>query len=257
MYSAFLFSGARVACAIEMTWSNERMNQKLSGALRALVFVLAAFGGAAAGAQDAKGGDALAVLDAFVRQSRCGEARFTQTVMSSPLATRGGPRISKQDGRFAFCRAGQQFRFDYEPPFEQSIVADGTTLWMHDKDLNQVTAQKQAQALAGSPTTVVTTARSIKDLERDFELKAEDAQDSLRWVRATPKSQDSTLSILRVGLREGTKGQPPQLVMLDIEDRFGKRSMLRFEDYTNRDRIDAARFAFTPPKGATVLRPEE
>ena len=234
------------------------MNSKLSGALRALVLSLAALGSVAAGAQEAKGGDdALAVLDAFVRTSRCGEAVFTQTVMSSPLATKGGPRIRKQEGRFAFCRAGQQFRFDYEPPFEQSIVADGETLWMHDKELNQVTAQKQAQALAGSPTTVVTTARSIKDLERDFELKAEEGADSLHWVRATPKSQDSTLSILRVGLHKGDKGAPPQLVMLDIEDRFGKRSMLRFESYTSQDKLDAKRFSFTPPKGATVLRPEE
>ena len=234
------------------------MNHTISSALRALVFAAAALGSVTASAQDAKGGkDALAVLDAFVRTSRCGEARFEQTVMSSPLSTKGGPRISKQEGTFAFCRAGQQFRFDYKPPFEQSIVADGTTLWLHDKELNQVTAQKQAQALAGSPTTVVTTARSIKDLERDFELKTEEAKDSLHWVRATPKSQDSTLSILRVGLREAGKGAPPQLVMLDIEDRFGKRSMLRFEGYTSHDKLDAGRFAFTTPKGATVLRPEE
>ena len=76
-------------------------------------------------------------------------------------------------------------------------------------------------------------------------------------MRATPKSQDSTLSTLRVALREGDKGQPPQLVMLDIEDRFGKRSMLRFENYSSRDKLDAKRFSFTPPKGATVLEPEE
>ena len=219
------------------------------------VFACAALGSVAAGAQEAKG-DALAVLDAFVRQSHCGEASFSQTVTTSPQAGKS-QRTSKQDGRFAFCRAGQQFRVDYEPPFEQSIIADGKTLWMHDKDLNQVTAQKQAQALAGSPTSVVTTARSIEDLKRDFELKAEEAKDGLHWVRATPKSQDSTLSILRVALREGDKGQPPQLVMLDIEDRFGKRSMLRFEGYTSRDKLDAKRFSFTPPKGATVLEPEE
>ena len=234
------------------------MNKKLSGALRATVFALAALGSLAAGAQEGKGGtDALAVLDAFVRTSRCGEASFTQTVMSSPLTTKGGSRISKQEGRFAFCRAGQQFRFDYEPPFEQSIIADGETLWMYDKDLNQVTVQKQAQALAGSPTSVVTTARSVKDLERDFSLSAEESRDSLHWVRATPKAQDSTLSILRVGLRAGAKGQPPQLAMLDIADRFGKRSLLRFEDYTSHDKLDAKRFAFTTPEGATVLLPEE
>ena len=233
------------------------MNHTISSALRALVFAAAALGSVTASAQDAKGENgALAVLDAFVRTSRCGEASFTQTVTS---ATQTGkvPRTSRQEGTFAFCRAGQQFRFDYKPPFEQSIVADGATLWLHDKELNQVTAQKQAQALAGSPTTVVTTARSIKDLERDFELKAEEDRDALHWVRATPKSQDSTLSILRVGLREGDKGAPPQLVMLDIEDRFGKRSMLRFEGYTSHDKLDAGRFSFTTPKGATVLRPEE
>jgi outer membrane lipoprotein carrier protein len=37
-----------------------------------------------------------------------------------------------------------RFRFHYRKPFEQTIVADGQTLWLHDVDLNQVTARKQA-----------------------------------------------------------------------------------------------------------------
>jgi hypothetical protein len=32
-------------------------------------------------------------------------------------------------------------------PFEQTIVADGKTLWLYDQDLNQVTSRSQAQAL--------------------------------------------------------------------------------------------------------------
>ncbi len=219
--------------------------------LAALVCAAApAWGAAAAPAAP----DALATLDAFVRGSRCGEAAFTQTVTATPRPGRPSS-LTRQSGRFAFCRPGR-FRFDYAPPHEQAIVADGTTLWVHDVDLKQVTARAQSQALAGSPTAVIATASSIKDLEREFTLSAEAAADGLHWVRALPKAAEGTLRLLRVGLRPVEGGGTPTLVMLDMEDSFGKRSMLRFEDYTHRSTLDEARFRFTPPDGAEVLRPE-
>lgn len=54
------------------------------------------------------------------------------------------PRARTQSGTFEFQRPGK-FRFVYVKPFEQTIVADGKTLWLHDVDLNQVTSRPQDQ----------------------------------------------------------------------------------------------------------------
>jgi outer membrane lipoprotein carrier protein len=37
-------------------------------------------------------------------------------------------------------------------------VADGQTLWLHDVDLNQVTARKQAQVLGSTPAALIAAA---------------------------------------------------------------------------------------------------
>ena len=58
--------------------------------------------------------------------------RFTQEV-------RDNGRVSRQStGTFGIARLGK-FRFVYEKPYKQTIVSDGTTVWLYDEDLNQVT----------------------------------------------------------------------------------------------------------------------
>ena len=60
-------------------------------------------------------------------------------------ARRPGARARKtSSGTFEFQRPNR-FRFDYSKPFEQTIVADGETLWLYDKDLNQVTLAQAGQ----------------------------------------------------------------------------------------------------------------
>ena len=55
------------------------------------------------------------------------------------------PRARKTStGTFEFQRPNR-FRFDYRKPFEQTIVADGQTLWLYDVDLNQVTLAQAGQ----------------------------------------------------------------------------------------------------------------
>jgi outer membrane lipoprotein carrier protein len=44
-------------------------------------------------------------------------------------------------------------------------VADGQTLWLHDVDLNQVTARKQAQVLGSSPAALIASAPDLKRLQ--------------------------------------------------------------------------------------------
>ena len=205
--------------------------------------------------------DGLDSLARFLRETHSGTAHFTQVVTSPPKVDADGqkqkPRQRTQSGTFAFQRPGQ-FRFDYQAPFAQTIVADGTTLWLYDADLNQVTARPQAQMLASTPTALIATATDLKALQRDYVLTDAGAQSGgLQWVEAVPKPRgdgaSGTLQSVRVGLRTGTDGAPA-LAALDILDSFGQRSQMSFSDFEVNAAVPAARFRFTPPPGADVVR---
>ena len=90
-------------------------------------------------------------LDAFVKNVKSGRASFTQTV-TAPAKDGQVARPKVSGGSFEFARPNR-FKFVYKKPFEQSIVADGQTLWLYDVDLAQVTARKQAAALGSTPPT--------------------------------------------------------------------------------------------------------
>lgn len=189
-------------------------------------------------------------LAQFVQHTRTGQADFTQSV-TAPAKQGQTARTRTQKGSFAFQRPGK-FRFDYAQPFEQTIVADGQTLWLHDADLNQVTARAQAQVLGQTPAAIVAAASDLKALERDFTLTEEPERDGQQWVKAVPKARDGQLQSILVGLRAGAKG--PELATLDILDSFGQRSVLSFSGFEVNADVPASRFQFTPPAGADVLR---
>ena len=106
----------------------------------------------AARAQE-QGASALKDLENFVKNTKSGRAAFTQ-VVTSPAKEGQIPKVKTSTGSFEFLRPNR-FKFLYKKPFEQTIVSDGQTLWLHDLDLNQVTARKLAQVLNGTPAAVI------------------------------------------------------------------------------------------------------
>ena len=189
-------------------------------------------------------------LETFIKSTRSGKAAFTQ-VVTAPAKDGQQPRARTQNGSFEFQRPGK-FRFVYSKPFEQTIVADGQTLWLHDVDLNQVTARAQEQVLGSTPAAIVAAAPDLKALERDFTLTEEPDADGQQWVKAVPKSRDGQLQSIRVGFKAGAQGA--ELATLDILDSFGQRSVLSFSDFDVNAAVPASHFQFKPPAGADVLR---
>ena len=185
-------------------------------------------------------------LELFVKTVKTGRADFTQVV--TPPARDGQPARSKTStGTFEFSRPGQ-FKFLYKKPFEQSIVADGQTLWLHDVDLNQVTARRQALALGATPAALIASAPDLSALRAEFTLAAAPDRDGLEWVTATPKTKDGQVQNVRIGFRDGL------LASLDILDSFGQNSRLSFQTFQANVLMDAASFQFKVPTGADLIR---
>ena len=202
-------------------------------------------------------------LENFLKSTQTGKAEFSQ-VVTSPAKTEGKTdskseaaeksvaKVKTSTGTFEFSRPNK-FKFLYKKPFEQTIVADGTTLWLHDVDLNQVTARKQSQALGSTPAALIATAASLKVLEAEFNLQDAPDANGLQWVIATPKAKEGQILSIKVGLKNaGVKGVT--LSVLEILDSFGQRSVITFANVERNLTFGADNFNFKPPVGADVIR---
>ena len=185
-------------------------------------------------------------MENFLRMTKSGRAEFTQLVTAPPKDGVLG-RAKASGGSFEFARPNR-FRFIYRKPFEQTIVADGQTLWLYDVDLNQVTARKQAQALGATPAALIASAGDLRALQNDFVLADAPDRDGLQWVLATPKVRDGQLQSVGLGFRGA------ELAVLEMLDSFGQRSVLTFSSFQSNVAIEAASFQFKPPAGADVIR---
>lgn len=185
-------------------------------------------------------------LEEFVKNVKSGQADFTQ-VVTSPARDGQSPRVKTSSGQFAFARPNR-FKFIYKKPFEQSIVADGQTLWLFDVDLNQVTVRKQAAVLGSTPAALIAAAPDLRAVSKEFALSEAPAEGGLEWVLATPRARDGSLQSVRVGFHAGN------LASLEILDSFGQKSVLTFSAFDANASLDAAAFQFKPPVGADVIR---
>jgi len=183
-------------------------------------------------------GGSIDQLRAFLTQTSSARGEFVQRV-----SARSGSAQPVASGRFAFQRPGK-FRWIYEKPYEQVIVADGERLVLYDKDLNQVTIRKLGAALPSSPASILF---GSNEFEKEFEVTDAGARDGLEWVRAKPRAKESTFELIEIGFRDGL----PQAMRL--ADNFGQVTQLIFSKLERNPKLGTETFGFTPPKGADVL----
>jgi len=174
-------------------------------------------------------------LRAFVKDVKSGRSTFTQTV----TAPNGKQKVSR--GSFEFQRPSR-FRFVYEKPYAQTVVGDGTKVWIYDPDLNQASSRKMGDALGSTPAALLVS----NSVDQAFTLADQPAAGGLDWVQATPKQAEGTIRWLKVGFKDHA------LAQLEIADSFGQRSLMVFDKFQANAAVPADDFNFTPPKGADV-----
>lgn len=181
---------------------------------------------------------AIEQLRSFLTQTSSARGEFVQRVSRGSGAT-----VQESGGRFVFQRPGK-FRWSYERPWEQLIVADGQRLTIFDRDLNQATVRKLQTSLPSSPASILF---GSNDFEREFEVSDAGARDGLEWISARPRAKDTPFERIEIGFRDGLPG-----AML-LVDSFGQTTRLSFAKVERNPKLDADTFRFTPPKGADVL----
>jgi len=183
--------------------------------------------------------NALTDFRAYTRDLQSLAGSFTQEVRDK------NGRVSRQSaGNFVIARPGK-FRFVYEKPYKQTIVSDGTTVWLHDEDLNQVTIRKLGDTVNEQPLALLLDPSAADKL---FDLKALESAGSIGFVEAKPKKADAAFADLRVSM---VALQPRELTWRDALQNV---NTIRFGELSKNGKLAADAFSFVPPKGADVLK---
>ncbi len=154
----------------------------------------------------------------------------------------GGMR-ERSSGVFYLQRPGR-FRWEYERPHRQSIVADGQRVWIYDPELEQVTVKPLEAALGSTPALLL---GGDVDIEKEFKVAEQGERDGIAWLVLTPKGGEPQYTEIRLGF-EGAA-----LRAMELHDNFGQTTRIRFRGERRNAPIDRALFAFKPPPGVDVL----
>jgi outer membrane lipoprotein carrier protein len=177
-------------------------------------------------------------LRTMLNQTTTAQGRFAQMVLDQNMKM-----LQQASGIVQFSRPGK-FRWEYQKPYEQTIVGDGSRLWIYDRDLNQVTVRNLDRALGASPAALLAGGT---DIERSYTLKSAGAEGGLDWLEAIPRMRDTAFERIRLGFSK------TGLEAMELRDQFGQLTVIRFADLQRNVSIPAQAFTFTPPKGADII----
>ncbi|WP_462320954.1 outer membrane lipoprotein chaperone LolA [Halochromatium sp.] len=183
--------------------------------------------------------DGIAELKDYLSGLNSLSADFRQITISAD-----GGQMIESTGTFYLLRPNR-FRWDYETPNEQQIVADGSRIYVHDKELEQVTHSSQKKILDGTPAQLLASEQPVEDY---FTLSNLDEGDGRTWVELIPKTEDTEVVKLRIAFTDG------QLDNLLMEDRFGQLTRFIFTDLERNPQLDYAMFRFERPAGSDFLQ---
>lgn len=166
------------------------------------------------------------------------QANFFQQVLDSQ-----GKVMQEARGTFQLKKPGR-FRWHYDAPYSQQIVADGKNLWLFDIELAQVTVQPIGQALGTAPIILLT---DIKPLSEDFSIKEMPAARGMDWIALVPNVQDTEFHRIEIGLEHKIVRE------MKLHDHFDQVTIIRFSDVDLQASLPDTHFNFSVPEGVDVI----
>ena len=179
-----------------------------------------------------------AVLEQFLDGTESFSAQFEQEIWTDDQQL-----VEMASGSVALLRPNR-FRWQYETPYEQLIVADGKSLWMYDVEIEQVTRSDIDDADVASPAMLLGGDGAVRD---SFTVVDTDDDEGVFWVSLAPTQSSAEFSLVRMGF------SGPDLTALEFIDGLNQTTVIRFLDVRTNVTLAAELFEFKIPRGVHVL----
>ena len=179
-------------------------------------------------------------LNTFTKGLKGLNGQFSQQVFDPK-----GKLKETSSGKVALS-APRLFRWEYQKPYPQLIVADGKTVWIYDPDLQQVTKRPQGVEEQHSPLSALIDPGK---LDTQFVVKDDGAAQGLNWLVLAPKGNTEDASFRTARLGFGSAG----LVKMQVVDALGQRTVIDFSGWKRNPAFGKDVFRYSPPKGVDVI----
>lgn len=187
----------------------------------------------------AHAGAGLDSLDAFLKEMKTLQGQFVQIQYNTERR-----ETQRASGTLELARPGR-FRWVYSEPYHQELVADGTSLWIFDQDLDQATEKPLRQALGQAPIMLLMENRP---LDQDFILTELAPDKGMDWVELKPRGEVADFREVKFAFRER------MLARMQLTDAFGQITLIEFSAMRLNPKLGEERFRFSPPAGVDVVR---
>ncbi|MGB3621123.1 outer membrane lipoprotein chaperone LolA [Ketobacter sp. MCCC 1A13808] len=157
------------------------------------------------------------------------QASFEQWVMDAKQNA-----LQNVTGEMWVQRPGQ-FRWDTAEPYPQTIVSDGSVLWIFDEDLEQATKKTLDRQVGNTPALLLSG--DPAKISENFTVSAYHFDDTDEWrFDLRPKNKDAMFELLRVHFYK------KDLRDMYLEDSLGQTTRIEFKTKQKNQPIDAQTF---------------
>ncbi len=203
-----------------------------------IVCFLMAIGAPAVPAETETGDPGEQLVNDFVNDVITLQGRFEQRMLDE-----NGAVVEASSGTLEIERP-TRFRWTYNEPYEQWLVADGLNIWSYDVDLAQVTVKPQAEALSNTPALLLGGA---SDALEQFEFAGSRVDRDTTWVRMLPIDDEAGFNRLELGFVDG------RLSRMSFFDNLEQTTLVALYDVTINEPVDETLFDFVVPDDADLV----
>lgn len=173
-------------------------------------------------------------LNKLLTDTKSMTASFTQTTQGASSGTfKGSMSVQRPNN----------FRWETKSPSEQLIVANGNSMWIYDKDLEQATKQSVDTQVGNTPALLLSGDPS--KIDKNFKITQPYANKN--YYVLYPKADSASFKSLSMSFNGGKP------VMMVLNDTLGQTTSIKFSNIKMNPSISNSQFKFTPPKGVDVI----
>lgn len=181
-------------------------------------------------------------------QARYDETNDLAADFTQEMTLQAGGQVLRSEGKMYFEKPGLM-RWEYESPEPQTIVADGTYLWIHQPEDEQVLRAPLEQAFQSQ--TPVSFLFGVARIGRDFVPKlVEPSESGGVRLELRPKAEEGgALGLLVLEVDPETY----DLRAATVKDPLGNRTEVRLVDPRRNAGVDGELFRFERPPGTDLI----
>lgn len=166
------------------------------------------------------------------------QGRFDQLTLDA-----SGTQLQESAGTMELKRPGM-FRWVTEPPLDQELVSDGSTVWLYDPDLMQVTVQSMDERATHTPALLLSG--DVGQLQESFQIDWQ-AEGNIDSFQLTPRVPDTLFDTLQLSF------QNDQIHDMELSDAVGQRTRILFMSLRINEPLADSHFVFAIPDDVDVI----